>query len=257
MAATENAGALRQIVHWFGVAMLAVTSCVAHGQGGPPLVTDDPGTPGDGHWEINLAAIAQTVEGVRTLALPDADINYGLGDRIQLKLDVPLTFAREPDGHITAGPGTSELGVKWRFIDGGESGPSVSTYPQFIFGWNVATTKRGIAEPGHQYFLPIEVTTPVGKFTMDGELGRNFTTVGPDQWLAGLILARDCREGTECMAEVHEIISSQGNATLLNLGLRHDINKSVRLLMATGYEFGPAGADPRHLLIYAGFQLLR
>jgi hypothetical protein len=25
----------------------------AHAQDGPPMITDDPGTPGDGHWEIN------------------------------------------------------------------------------------------------------------------------------------------------------------------------------------------------------------
>jgi len=28
-------------------------------QGGPPLITDDPGTPGDGKWEINLALTAE------------------------------------------------------------------------------------------------------------------------------------------------------------------------------------------------------
>jgi len=26
----------------------------AHSQGGPPFITDDPGTPGNRHWEINL-----------------------------------------------------------------------------------------------------------------------------------------------------------------------------------------------------------
>ena len=29
-------------------------------QGGPPLITDDPGTPGDGHWEINIAEQSET-----------------------------------------------------------------------------------------------------------------------------------------------------------------------------------------------------
>ncbi|MFZ1132916.1 MAG: hypothetical protein WAN38_19210 [Terriglobales bacterium] len=28
--------------------------CVA--QGGPPYIGDDPGTPGDGNWEVNVAA---------------------------------------------------------------------------------------------------------------------------------------------------------------------------------------------------------
>ncbi len=32
--------------------------CV-YAQGGPPLLTDDPGTPGPGKWEINLAFTAE------------------------------------------------------------------------------------------------------------------------------------------------------------------------------------------------------
>ena len=32
-------------------------------QGGPPLVTDDPETPGDGHWEVNLAATGDHTSG--------------------------------------------------------------------------------------------------------------------------------------------------------------------------------------------------
>ncbi len=38
---------------------LAVSTLVpvaVHAHAGPPMVTDDPDTPGDGHWEINMAA---------------------------------------------------------------------------------------------------------------------------------------------------------------------------------------------------------
>ena len=31
-------------------------------QGGPPLVTDDPGTPGNGNWEINAAIQANPTD---------------------------------------------------------------------------------------------------------------------------------------------------------------------------------------------------
>jgi len=33
----------------------AAVSGVSHAEGGPPMITDDPGTPGDGNWEINIA----------------------------------------------------------------------------------------------------------------------------------------------------------------------------------------------------------
>jgi len=43
---------------------------LARAQGGPPMVTDDPDTPGDGHWEINLAAIGAHTPGRFDLAAP-------------------------------------------------------------------------------------------------------------------------------------------------------------------------------------------
>jgi len=49
----------------------------AWAQGGPPMVTDDPDTPGNGNWEINLATSGSHSSGRWEIAAPDADINYG------------------------------------------------------------------------------------------------------------------------------------------------------------------------------------
>lgn len=53
--------------------------------GSPPLITDDPDTPGNGHWEINLGITTQRRPGARASELPLLDMNYGIGDRLQLK----------------------------------------------------------------------------------------------------------------------------------------------------------------------------
>ena len=58
-------------------------------QGGPPLRTDDPGTPGNRNWEINVASTQFWSKSAREFESPLLDINYGLGDRIQLKYEVP------------------------------------------------------------------------------------------------------------------------------------------------------------------------
>ena len=58
-----------------------------HAQGGPPMLTDDPGTPGDGHWEINTAVTTEQRPGERSSEPPLLDLNYGIGDRIQLKYE--------------------------------------------------------------------------------------------------------------------------------------------------------------------------
>src|SRR5215213_6069594 len=83
--------------------VLAVSAFVtgsARGQAGPPLITDDPGTPGDGRWEINLALTIEQTRAERALELPLLDINYGLGDHIQLKYEGALLVVDEQD----AGP---------------------------------------------------------------------------------------------------------------------------------------------------------
>ena len=58
-------------------ACLALAALQAHAQGGPPMLTDDPGTPGDGHWEINIATLSDHSGDTWTYALPLLDINYG------------------------------------------------------------------------------------------------------------------------------------------------------------------------------------
>src|SRR5438552_4013546 len=39
----------------------------ARGQAGPPLITNDPGTPGDRKWEINLAFTLEQTRGARAV----------------------------------------------------------------------------------------------------------------------------------------------------------------------------------------------
>ncbi len=52
--------------------ILTLTGSAVAG-GGPPMLADDPGTPGDGRWEINLAALVNhsAVQTVRQLPLVD------------------------------------------------------------------------------------------------------------------------------------------------------------------------------------------
>src|SRR6266446_5335818 len=108
----------------YGAVALAVlvASEAAFAQGGPPLVTDDPETPVDGHWEINLATIGSHTSGRWAIAAPDADINYGWGEHVQLKLDIPWLFVHEAGQPWKSGLGAPDVGVKWRFIDIEDSG---------------------------------------------------------------------------------------------------------------------------------------
>src|SRR5690242_14707903 len=69
-----------------------LSAVAALAQGGPPMRTDDPGTPGNGNVEINLAVTSDRRADERVLEAPLVDINYGLGERIQLKVEVPFVI---------------------------------------------------------------------------------------------------------------------------------------------------------------------
>ncbi len=99
-------------------------------QGGPPLITDDPGTPGNHNWEVNVGFLADRRPTVREYQVPQLDINYGYGERLQLKYQVPWLIRGEDGTATRNGLGKSLFGVKWRFFENEEHGLEFSTYPQ-------------------------------------------------------------------------------------------------------------------------------
>ncbi|HET7232126.1 MAG TPA: hypothetical protein VFJ16_19120 [Longimicrobium sp.] len=54
---------------------LAGAPSLAWAQGGPPLMTDDPGTPDPGTWEVNVAVTGDLTSAGRGYELPVFDVN--------------------------------------------------------------------------------------------------------------------------------------------------------------------------------------
>ncbi|MDB5977219.1 MAG: hypothetical protein JWR07_3979 [Nevskia sp.] len=243
-----------------GLALFIACACFPQpllAQGGPPLVTDDPDTPGNGHWEINLGAIGSHVPGLSQLALPDADINYGWGDHVQLKVDTPWLIADKSGEGLKFGLGTSEVGIKWRFIDAERAGFAMSTYPQVAINFAASSSRRDLTAPGRQWFLPLEASMQLGGFAVDGEVGRSFGTQAADAWVAGLILSHGCGGTLECLAEIHETLAPHDAQTLLNLGARLRLGDTLSLLAALGRDVGVRSDDRQDLSFYLGLQVLR
>ena len=123
----REAAFLRALMLSLGLCLMPSHSASA--QGGPPFRTDDPETPGNRHWEINVGFIGQRSSSSGQYQVPDFDVNYGLGERIQLKYEIPLAVeetrpsstldrvARPIPGQVIGGLGESLLGIKWRFYE--------------------------------------------------------------------------------------------------------------------------------------------
>ena len=85
------------------------------------------------------------------------DLNYGLGERIQLKYELPWIFSKEEGEETHNGIGNSVLGVKWRFLDEERQGISMSTYPQVEFNMARSSVDKGLVDKGTKWILPLEV----------------------------------------------------------------------------------------------------
>ena len=124
------------------VAGVACASGQALAQGGPPLITNDPDTPGNGNWEINLAVAGAHSHTGWDVAAPDLDVNYGLGDRIQLSVHMPWNHQRLDHEQWQSGAGPVELAVRWRFVDEEQAGFSMAIQPHWVASWSDAAIHR-------------------------------------------------------------------------------------------------------------------
>ncbi len=88
---------------------------------------------------------------------PDVDINFGVGDRIQLTYENAWLRVQDPSSATKFGLGQSNLGVKWRFYDAGESKLAISTFPQLFLNNPNDAVRRGITPASQSFLLPFEV----------------------------------------------------------------------------------------------------
>jgi len=110
------------------------------------MITDDPGTPGNGHWENNIAVAFEHRPNEISWDLPAIDLNYGVGEHIQLTLQGgPVLLKRSGHGLI-GGLGGTEAAVKWRFLDEEKSGFDASMFPRVLFNITQSSVRRGLAK---------------------------------------------------------------------------------------------------------------
>lgn len=235
--------------------LLACGVATSFAQGGPPLITDDPDTPGNHRWEINVGFTQESIATRTNFEIPLFDFNYGAGDHLQLKFQFPYALQTGgPDAYV--GLGNSQAGVKWRFLDEDHNGVSMSTYPQFTFTSSGASVREGLAESGWQMFLPIETSKSFGKFQVDAEAGYNIQQRLPNEVWLGLIGALHASSRVTLLTELHSIESGHfnQNESVFDLGSTIKLTELNTLLFAAGSNLpGSTGGQPKFFM-FAGIQ---
>lgn len=221
------------------------------------MITDDPGTPGSGKWENNIAIAFEHRPGETSYDVPAVDLNYGVGEHIQLTLQTgPVVLKRSDHGPI-GGLGGTEAAVKWRFFDEDKTGFDMSMFPRVIFNVVQSSARRGLAEDGTRFQIPFQVARTFGPWHVDGEIGPLASSVGRSEWVYGVVAGYDLAKPTMLMAELHG--TSRMNFTrdvlTVNFGLRHEFTKSRILIMSLGHEI-QSPDQPTALIGYFGMQFV-
>lgn len=223
------------------------------------MITDDPGTPGNNHWEINVAWTDQEAPGSTLIGLPLLDANYGVGDRIQINYQGSWNILRQPGASTEDGMSESQFAVKWRFYDAGDSGYQMSMYPRYTFpNPDSDSDKRGTEDPHPSFLLPFEVERNLGFLSVNVDFGHMFSGFAGDRgWTGGICVGREVTKGWELDAEVHATASEDlgRSEVTLNLGTRYDFNEHTTLLVAVGKDTSNSLGPRISVLTYLGIQV--
>jgi hypothetical protein len=217
-------------------------------RGGPPLLTDDPDTPGPNHWEINAGTTSEYAAHQWVVATPLLDINYGVGERIQLKYQVQANVLAPDHGAVSGGMGNSLAGVKWRFVDQtNASWLEVSTYPQLEFVYPSSSGPRGLAVSGDNVLLPIEVEHKFKSLTVYAEVGYLWNEYQPKAAWYGLAGEYELSEKFSLMGEFYGGFDRafEHDGLSFNLGFRQTLTEHIALIGSAGRGiFGPPERAP-------------
>jgi hypothetical protein len=237
--------------------MTAALILIPSGRAGPPLEFDDPDTPGAGNWEINLASTMEK-RADQWEFKPQLDLNYGWGERVQLKLKPRLVLLDAPDEGSRAGAGNIQFGVKWRFLDEDKHGFAMSIYPQVDFNPPGRSIARGLVDDGQDLFLPFQLARTFGRTRLYADAGYNWREGRKDEWIAGVAAEFRLADRFTVMGELRDIAEADFNEHELffNTGFKWKLHEHWTLLAAAGRTIHEPDAERSAVFSYLGIQLI-
>ena len=235
-------------------ACLTLSTWTQDALAGPPYVTDDPEPVAYRHWEIYLASLGEHDRDGWSGTAPHVEVNYGPVRNVQLHVIVPLAYASSGTAHWNYGPGDTELGVKFRFVQEGELVPQIGTFP--FLEVPTGSASAGLGSGTAQVFLPIWVQKSYRAWTTYGGGGYWFDVGSPHQhwWYWGWQVQCKVIDGFTPGVELFHLTPRERGTqrdTRFNLGGVIDLTDHHHLLVSAGRGF----AGPVVFQYYAAYQL--
>jgi hypothetical protein len=198
----------------------------------------------------------QTLEhAVASYQLPQIDLNFGLGERIQLTYEIPYVVQTREGAPSASAWSNAYPGLKWRFYDEGEGGWQLSMFPQFQTSGSAAAQRAGIAVPGSRLLLPLEAARTLGPFSLNFEAG--YYAQGRPERLVGFVAGRSVSERLELDAELYNdhVLGSSPDVVTLDFGGRYQLRRGFILLFMAGRSV-TAPPHARLCLAEGGYEII-
>ncbi|MHB8474174.1 MAG: transporter family protein [Gammaproteobacteria bacterium] len=229
--------------------------------GSPPMISDDTDTPGPGNVELNLVFNGAWSPDARALAAPLFDVNFGIGERLQLKYEVPYAIERHSERDASGaqtvtserGIGDSNLGLKYRFYDDSDSGLSLGVYPQTRF--RTPGARRALSAGNTSFALPLLLTKEFSNASVTANLGIEYADAHSDYY-ASVGIGTRINDHLAAMLELagdglREADSRRGIA---NVGVRYKLSDKQALLTSVGRDFHAPDGSTRASYVSIAYQ---
>jgi hypothetical protein len=185
-------------------------------------------------------------------------VNYGWGERIQLKLKPRAVVVGEPGAGAKAGAGNLQLGVKWRFLDQREHGLSLSVYPQADINPPGNSVERGLVAEGQRFFLPVQVQRTFGPTKVYAEAGYIWREGQSDEWALGLAAEHSLHRRFRLVGELRAVAQRgfRDHERFFNVGFKWQLHERWTLLVSAGRTLHEPRGESSGVLSYLGLQFL-
>jgi hypothetical protein len=143
---------------------------------GFPFVTDDPGTQGTGHVELDIFLQYSRFNSGATGSVPGISFAYGITDNFDVTIGLPVALSQTNGVGTNVGIGDVSAGFKFRFVEEDADGwrPAIAVAPAVFFpsGSQVRGTGSGYVRA----FVPVWLSKSSGNWTVFGGGGLNINT---------------------------------------------------------------------------------
>lgn len=200
------------------------------------MITDDPGTVGKGHFEINSGISDEHSASESLYEFPFIDINYGVSGRQHINFEVPLVSRYVKGVGKQTGIGKVGIGTKFRFVDQDRIGIDISTHPAVFFDLSSDAVGKGVIEEGTELFIPLEFQKDFNKNIFGIEIGRLINSRSQGAWTYGVLYARKFNSRVNAAVEINGNSNPAFSETtlFLNLGARMTITQRFTILFSGG-----------------------